>query len=58
MVATAFAGSTTKLTRDEYISRYAEDAVREMKKSGVPASITLAQACLESGDGNSPLARE
>ncbi|MFM7217472.1 MAG: glucosaminidase domain-containing protein, partial [Bacteroidota bacterium] len=34
------------------------DAVREMKKSGVPASITLAQACLESSDGNSPLAVE
>ena len=27
-----------------------------MHKSGVPASITLAQGILESGDGNSPLA--
>jgi LysM repeat protein len=29
-----------------------------MLKSGVPASITLAQAAFESGDGNSELARE
>lgn len=47
-----------KMTREEYISRYKDDAVRDMKKTGVPASITLAQACLESQDGNSPLAIE
>lgn len=42
-------------TRQEYIKKYAELAVSEMIRSGVPASITLAQACLESGDGNSTL---
>ena len=47
-----------KMTRQEYIDRYKDDAVRDMKKTGVPASITLAQACLESQDGNSPLAIE
>lgn len=47
-----------KLTREQYIARYKDDAVRDMKKTGVPASITLAQACLESQDGNSPLAIE
>ena len=47
-----------KMTRAEYIGKYAETAVREMKATGIPASITLAQACLESGDGNSRLARE
>jgi LysM repeat protein len=47
-----------KLTREQYIARYKSDAVRDMKKTGVPASITLAQACLESQDGNSPLAKE
>ncbi|MEQ8908064.1 MAG: glucosaminidase domain-containing protein [Vicingaceae bacterium] len=36
---------------------YKDDAIREMHRSGVPASITLAQGILESGDGNSPLAR-
>lgn len=46
-----------KLTRSQYIEKYADIAVREMKTSGIPASITLAQGCLESGDGNSTLAR-
>jgi LysM repeat protein len=47
-----------KMTREEYIAKYKDDAVRDMKKTGVPASITLAQALLESSDGNSPLAVE
>lgn len=45
-----------RITRAEYIERYKDDAIKEMMKSGVPASITLAQGILESGDGNSPLA--
>jgi LysM repeat protein len=48
----------SKLTREQYISKFMNDAVRDMRKTGVPASITLAQACLESQDGNSPLALE
>ncbi len=47
-----------KLTRSDYIEKYAPFAVKEMLISGVPASITLAQGILESGDGNSLLARE
>ena len=45
-----------KMTRSQYIEKYAETAVREMKATGIPASITLAQGCLESGNGNSTLA--
>jgi len=45
-----------RITREEYIEKYKDDAIREMLKSGVPASITLAQGILESGNGNSPLA--
>ena len=45
-----------KMTRTQYIEKYAETAVREMKSTGIPASITLAQGCLESGNGNSRLA--
>lgn len=44
------------MTRENYIALHKDDAVKDMKKTGVPASITLAQACLESQDGNSPLA--
>ncbi len=44
-------------TRQEYIDAYKDEAVKEMLRTGIPASITLAQGILESGDGNSPLAR-
>ena len=47
-----------RITRAEYIAEYSEIAVKEMKLTGIPASITLAQGCLESDDGNSTLARE
>lgn len=40
----------------EYISRYSSIAVSEMLRSGVPASITLAQGLLESSYGQSDLA--
>jgi len=46
------------LTRQEYINKYKDVAIRQMHKHKIPASIILAQACLESGDGNSTLARK
>jgi flagellum-specific peptidoglycan hydrolase FlgJ len=46
-----------RLSREEYIERYKDDAVREMLMHRIPASITLAQALVETGDGNSPLAK-
>jgi len=46
-----------KLTRTEYIDTYKDLAMREMERTGIPASITLAQGILESGDGNGTLAR-
>ena len=42
--------------QEKYISTYAEIAVQEMYRSGIPASITLAQGMLESGNGSSELA--
>ncbi len=45
-----------KLSREEYISDYSALAMREMARVGIPASITLAQGCLESDNGNSRLA--
>ena len=47
-----------RMTREEYILRFKEEAVRQMRLSGIPASITMAQACLESDNGNSRLAAE
>ncbi|MFV0366588.1 MAG: glucosaminidase domain-containing protein [Mangrovibacterium sp.] len=42
-------------SREDYIRMHARSAVEEMCRSGVPASITLAQGCLESSNGNSEL---
>lgn len=49
--------SEYRLNRTEYIETYKDEAVREMLRTGIPASITLAQGILESADGNSPLAK-
>ena len=40
-----------------YIAQYKAIAMKEMKRTGVPASITLAQAILESNSGESNLAK-
>ncbi len=45
------------LTRAQYIDKYKELAIRNMIEFNIPASVTLAQACLESGNGNSELAK-
>ena len=44
--------------QERYIKKYSALAVQEMHRSGVPASITLAQGLLESGSGLSRLAKE
>ncbi|MBO4590863.1 MAG: glucosaminidase domain-containing protein [Bacteroidaceae bacterium] len=42
----------------KYVRQYKDLAIEQMKKYNIPASITLAQALLESGAGQSELARE
>lgn len=54
LVSTAFAQSA----HSGYISKYSDIAVREMKRTGIPASIKMAQAILESGGGTSQLSRK
>jgi hypothetical protein len=51
------AASPQTLSRQAYIDKYARIAVQEMIEHHIPASITMAQACLESRDGNSELTR-
>lgn len=46
-----------KLTPEEYIYRWRETAIDNMEVYGIPASITMGQAFLESGFGNGYLAR-
>ncbi|UKJ07433.1 glucosaminidase domain-containing protein [Solitalea lacus] len=40
----------------QYINKYKDIAVKEMRRTGIPASITLAQGIFESSSGNSDLA--
>lgn len=46
-----------KLTPQEYIFKWRQTAVDNMEEYGIPASITMGQAILESGYGNGYLAR-
>jgi len=50
------ASAQKKITREEYINKYKDIAIFQMRTQGVPASIILAQGLLESDNGNSPLA--
>ncbi len=49
--------SVSQTTRKEYIEKYQVLAIEEMNRSGIPASIKMAQACLESSNGNSVLSK-
>ena len=46
------------ISPSEYIEQYKEMAIREMKRMGIPASITLAQGILETESGNSVLVKK
>lgn len=54
----AFAGrAEERLTAEQYIEMWKVTAVVQMNEHAIPASITLAQGILESGSGNSELAK-
>lgn len=57
IVATSFTLKAQNASVQDYISQYKDVAITEMIRTGVPASITLAQGILESGSGNSRLAK-
>jgi LysM repeat protein len=50
--------SGSGLSAEGYINTYKDLAISEMKRTGIPASITLAQGMIESDFGRSTLARE
>ncbi|MEP6711851.1 MAG: glucosaminidase domain-containing protein [Ferruginibacter sp.] len=54
--ATVVAHAQT-LTVQQYVDKYKDLAIAEMKRSGIPASITLAQGILETENGNSDLVK-
>ena len=47
-----------RITTEEYVEKYKEIAMEAMREYKIPASITLAQGILESGSGNSSLAKK
>jgi LysM repeat protein len=53
-----FLESSAQMTPQEYVNEYKEMAIREMKRMGVPAAITLAQGLLETQNGNSDLVKK
>jgi LysM repeat protein len=54
----AISTSNAGLSEQDYINTYKDIAITEMKRTGIPASITLAQGMIESDFGRSTLARE
>lgn len=57
-IFTAGFAQQRQLSREEYIQKYYKLAISEMERSGIPASITMAQGCWESQNGNSELATQ
>jgi LysM repeat protein len=47
-----------RISIEEYVNTYKELAIEEMKRTGVPAAITLAQGILETENGNSILVKK
>lgn len=50
-----FAGPV-KISKQEYVDQWSSIAIEQMMQYNIPASITMAQGILESGNGNSDLA--
>lgn len=51
-------GLKAQMSVEDYIATYKDIAIEEMKRSGVPASITIAQGILETENGNSILVKK
>ncbi len=58
MVITFSTQGQNKISTEDYIHQYKDVAIQKMEEYQIPASITLAQGILESGSGNSRLARK
>ena len=53
-----FLASAQRMTREQYLAKYKDEAIKSMKEYKIPASIKLAQAVLESSNGNSELSKK
>jgi len=57
VMVSSLANAQTNSAYVKYVEQYKQTAIDQMNKYGIPASITLAQALLESGAGQSDLAK-
>ncbi len=58
IVCTSYAQPSERfISRHDYVEMWKDEAISQMVKYNIPASITLAQGMLESGNGNSALAK-
>ena len=58
LLTAQFSFGADKNSTEDYIEQWKITAIEQMNEYQIPASITLAQGILESGNGNSDLARE
>lgn len=56
--ASASENQETQISRKAYLDQWRQTAIVQQREYHIPASITMAQAILESGSGNSELARK
>ncbi len=56
LASSTLANNNSKISKDQYTETWSSVAVEQMAQFNIPASITLAQAILESASGNSELA--
>jgi hypothetical protein len=58
LIATGFSAiAQDRMSNEAYIERFKDISMQKMREYKIPASITLAQGILESGSGNSNLAK-
>ena len=53
ILCTSLSTFAQRMTPEQYVNQYKDYAISEMKRSGVPASITLARGIVETESGNS-----
>ncbi len=58
LLAVGSVSAQDRITKEQYIEQYKQLAIDDMEVYGIPASIKMAQALLESDAGNSRLARQ
>jgi len=58
LFAGSMAARAQNRTAADYVAQYKDIAIREMKRMGVPAAISLAQGILETEAGNSDLVKK